>query len=150
MTLVFGIWYARIHVFGIWYARICVFGIWHARIYVFGIWHNTSCSMQGIASAWRSGPPGGGISSRRQALRGITSAWHGGPSNDGIRIMAVNTVGMYMMVAVEQSRMEEIMCYIECRFRSYIIDAPLSLIMIILIVSVNVMIEITYLAFMKD
>ena len=64
--------------------------------------------------------------------------------------MAVNAVGMYMMVAVEQSRMEEIMCYIECRFRIHVIDAPQSLVMIILIVSVYVMVEIACLTFMKD
>ena len=95
----------------------------------FGIRRAPCVVKQGIASAWRSGPPGGGISPRRYALRGITSAWHGGPSGDGIGIMAVNTVGMYMMVAVEQSRMEEIMCYIECRIRIHAIDAPQSFVM---------------------
>ena len=63
---------------------------------------------------------------------------------------AFNTVGMCMMDAVDQSRMEEIMCYIECRFRSYVIDAPQSFVMKILIVTVYVMIEITCLTFMKD
>ena len=64
--------------------------------------------------------------------------------------MAVNTVGMYMMVAVEQSRMEEMLCYIECRFRIHVMDAPQSFVMKILIVSVDVMIEIACLTFMKD
>ena len=137
MTLVFGIWYARIHVFGIWYARIGVFGIWHARLYVFGIWHNTSCCMQGIARC--SGPPGGGISSRRQALRGITL--QGGPPMDGIRCNEAVVQSLMGRIAVEQSLMRRILC---------VIDGPHNLIMKILITFVGFMINITCLAVMKD
>ena len=108
---------------------------------VFGIWC-TSCFMQGIASAWRSGPPGGGISSRRQALRGITSAWHGGPSMDGIGcIEAFVTGSVREIVAVEQSLMRSISCFI---------DAPQIIVMEILVRPVDIMIKVTCLAFMKD